>query len=230
MKLVSIGFGNLLSAERIIAVISPESAPIKRMIQEVREKGLLIDASFGRSTKSVVTMDSGHVILSALPPEKAFLGDIVLRRAQDRTAFSEKAGTLAVAFRLDASLKGDDAAVTVRDGRAVIRAGRVRGLVFGAGELLRAATWCEEGFSLDDGELAFRPVKPIRTAYWARHFHNWYHLATAAELKEYAEDLALWGVNGFKYQLCFPAVDRAGAACSTTASRRMTRGRGGAAI
>lgn len=69
MKLVSIGFGNLLSAERIIAVVSPESAPIKRMIQEVREKGLLIDASFGRSTKSVITMDSGHVILSALPPE-----------------------------------------------------------------------------------------------------------------------------------------------------------------
>jgi len=69
MKLVSIGFGNLVSAERIIAIVSPESAPIKRMIQEVRERGLLIDASFGRSTKSVITMDSGNVILSALPPE-----------------------------------------------------------------------------------------------------------------------------------------------------------------
>ena len=69
MKLVSIGFGNLVSAGRIISIVSPESAPIKRMIQEVRERGLLIDASFGRSTKSVIVMDSGNVILSALPPE-----------------------------------------------------------------------------------------------------------------------------------------------------------------
>ena len=69
MKLVSIGFGNLVSAGRIISIVSLESAPIKRMIQEVRERGLLIDASFGRSTKSVIVMDSGNVILSALPPE-----------------------------------------------------------------------------------------------------------------------------------------------------------------
>ena len=69
MKLIPIGFGNLVSAERLISVVSPESAPIKRMIQDVREKGLLIDASFGRSTHSVLIMDSGHVILSALPPE-----------------------------------------------------------------------------------------------------------------------------------------------------------------
>ena len=69
MKFLNIGFGNLVSAGRVLAVVSPESAPIKRMIQDVREKGLLIDASFGRSTKSVLIMDSGHVILSALPPE-----------------------------------------------------------------------------------------------------------------------------------------------------------------
>ena len=69
MKLIAIGFGNLVSAERMISVVSPESAPIKRMIQDVREKDLLIDASFGRSTRSVLIMDSGHVILSALPPE-----------------------------------------------------------------------------------------------------------------------------------------------------------------
>ncbi len=69
MKLIAIGFGNLVSAERIVSVVSPESAPIKRMIQDVREKGALIDASFGRSTKSVLIMDSGHVILSALPTE-----------------------------------------------------------------------------------------------------------------------------------------------------------------
>ena len=69
MKLLSIGFGNLVSADRIVSVLSPDSAPIKRMIQEVRERGMLIDASFGRSTRSVLIMDSGHVVLSALTPE-----------------------------------------------------------------------------------------------------------------------------------------------------------------
>ena len=69
MKLVSVGFGNLISAAKIVSIVSPDSAPIKRMIQEVREKGLLIDASFGRSTKAVIVMDSGNVVLSALPPE-----------------------------------------------------------------------------------------------------------------------------------------------------------------
>ena len=69
MKLLGIGFGNLVSAERIVSIVSPESAPIKRMIQDVRERGSLIDASFGRSTKSVLIMDSGNVVLSALTPE-----------------------------------------------------------------------------------------------------------------------------------------------------------------
>ena len=69
MKLIGIGFGNLVAAERVISIVSPESAPIKRMIQEVRERGQLIVASFGRSTRSVLIMDSGNVILSALQPE-----------------------------------------------------------------------------------------------------------------------------------------------------------------
>jgi len=59
----------MVSAERVISIISPESAPIKRMIQDSREKGLLIDASFGRSTKAVIVMDSGNLVLSALTPE-----------------------------------------------------------------------------------------------------------------------------------------------------------------
>lgn len=66
MRLINIGFGNLVSAERVISIVSPESAPIKRMIQDVRERGLLIDASFGRSTRAVIIMDSGNVVLSAL--------------------------------------------------------------------------------------------------------------------------------------------------------------------
>lgn len=70
MKLINIGFGNLVSEGRLVAVISPDSAPVKRMVQENRERGMLIDATYGRKTASVFIMDSGHVILSALPPEK----------------------------------------------------------------------------------------------------------------------------------------------------------------
>lgn len=69
MKLVNIGFGNLINAQRVIAMVSPDSAPIKRIIQEARDKGTLIDASFGRKTKTVLVMDSGHVILSGIMPE-----------------------------------------------------------------------------------------------------------------------------------------------------------------
>ena len=69
MKLVNIGFGNIVSASRIVAIISPESAPIKRIIQEARENGDLIDATYGRRTRGVLIMDSGHIILSAVQPE-----------------------------------------------------------------------------------------------------------------------------------------------------------------
>ena len=69
MKLINIGFGNLVSASRLIAIVSPEAAPIKRIIQDVRERGELIDATYGRRTRAVIIMDSGHVILSALQPE-----------------------------------------------------------------------------------------------------------------------------------------------------------------
>lgn len=78
MKLVNIGFGNLVSAERLVAVVSPESAPIKRMIQEARDRGMLIDASFGRRTKAVLVMDSDHVVLSALLPLS------ILNRVEER--------------------------------------------------------------------------------------------------------------------------------------------------
>ncbi|MEA5142177.1 MAG: DUF370 domain-containing protein [Oscillibacter sp.] len=70
MKLIPIGFGSLVSAERLVAIVSPESAPIKRLIQESRDRGMLIDATYGRKTASVLLMDSDHVILSALSTEK----------------------------------------------------------------------------------------------------------------------------------------------------------------
>ncbi len=69
MKLLNIGYGNLIAAERLLSVVSPDSAPIKRIVQDSREIGMLIDASFGRKTKSVLIMDTGHTILSALTPE-----------------------------------------------------------------------------------------------------------------------------------------------------------------
>lgn len=69
MRLVNIGFGSLVAAERLLSVLEPDSAPIKRVIQEARDRGMLIDASYGRKTRSVLLMDTDHVILSALPPE-----------------------------------------------------------------------------------------------------------------------------------------------------------------
>lgn len=69
IKLINIGFGNIVSANRLIAIVSPESAPIKRMIQDARAKGTLIDATYGRRTRAVVITDSDHVILSAVQPE-----------------------------------------------------------------------------------------------------------------------------------------------------------------
>lgn len=69
MKLINIGFGNMVSANRLIAIVSPESAPIKRIITEARERGNLIDATYGRRTRAVIIMDSDHVILSAVQPE-----------------------------------------------------------------------------------------------------------------------------------------------------------------
>ncbi len=69
IKLINIGFGNIVSASRIIAIISPESAPVKRVISESRERGMLIDATYGRRTRAVIIADSGHIILSAVQPE-----------------------------------------------------------------------------------------------------------------------------------------------------------------
>lgn len=69
MKLINIGFSNMVSANRLVAIVSPESAPIKRMIQEARDRGVLIDATYGRRTRAVLVMDSDHIVLSAIQPE-----------------------------------------------------------------------------------------------------------------------------------------------------------------
>lgn len=86
MKLLNIGFGNMVSAERLIAVVSPDSAPIKRLIQESRERGMLIDATYGRKTASVFIMDSDHVVLSAIAADM-----LIARLGVETLAMEEEA-------------------------------------------------------------------------------------------------------------------------------------------
>lgn len=69
MRLINIGFGSMIAARRVLAIMEPDSAPIKRIIQEAKDRGMLVDASYGRKTKSVILMDTDHVILSALTPD-----------------------------------------------------------------------------------------------------------------------------------------------------------------
>ena len=84
MKLINIGFGNMVSANRLVAIVSPESAPIKRIIQDAKDRGTLIDATYGRRTRAVLVTDSDHVILSAVQPET------VANRLSDREEDDEK--------------------------------------------------------------------------------------------------------------------------------------------
>ncbi len=83
MKLVNIGFGSMVAAGRILAVVDPDSAPIKRVIQEARDRGMLIDASYGRKTRSVLLMDTDHVILSALTTQS--MGERWQGKLEDET-------------------------------------------------------------------------------------------------------------------------------------------------
>ena len=72
MKLINIGFGSMIAAGRVLSILEPESAPIKRVVQEAKERGMLIDASYGRKTRSVILMDTDHVILSAMSPDELY--------------------------------------------------------------------------------------------------------------------------------------------------------------
>jgi len=84
MKLINIGFGSMIAAHRLLAIVSPDSAPVKRVIQEAKDRGMLIDASYGHKTKAVLLMDTDHVILSAITPET-----INARLSQKETEVSE---------------------------------------------------------------------------------------------------------------------------------------------
>ena len=84
MKLVNIGFGSMIAPQRMLAMVEPDSAPIKRIVQEARDRGMLIDASYGRKTKTVILMDTDHVILSALTP------DVLAGRFTDKAESQEE--------------------------------------------------------------------------------------------------------------------------------------------
>ena len=84
MRLINIGFGNMISSERLLTIVSPDSAPVKRLVQEAKDRAMLIDASYGRKTRSVIVMDTDHVILSAIPPET------IARRLADPSAEPER--------------------------------------------------------------------------------------------------------------------------------------------
>ena len=86
MQLVNIGFGNLVSVQRLIAIVSPDSAPVKRLVQESRDRGMLIDATYGRKTASVLIMDSDHVVLSAIAADK-----LIARLGVETLAMEEEA-------------------------------------------------------------------------------------------------------------------------------------------
>ena len=83
MKLINIGFGSLVAANRVLTIVAPDSAPIKRVIQESRDRGMLVDASFGRKTKAVILMDTDHVILSAITPETIYARWMVKQAADE---------------------------------------------------------------------------------------------------------------------------------------------------
>ena len=91
MQLINIGFGNMVSAERMISIVSPESAPIKRIVQEAKDSKMAIDATYGRRTRSVIIMDSGHIILSAVQPETVG-GRIDKTIAIDKTVVQDEIG------------------------------------------------------------------------------------------------------------------------------------------
>ncbi len=164
-----------------------------------------VEAVTARSVFSSVRCD-----VSSLPPEKRFVADMLVSRIEKRTPPSGQAGVLLVRFAMDGKIAGENAKVSVHGGEAAVSAGCFRGLVHGAGVLLRRMRYGRETFEVDDGTFSFEPKKPLRMAYFARHFHNWYHHASAKELADYIDDLVLSGYNAFKFQCSYPTADRAG--------------------
>ena len=149
------------------------------------------------------------VDVSALPPEKSFIANIVRSRVYERTPPSREGGLFRVKFSMDRSLLGERASVRIGDGCAVVCGARFRSLVFGAGKLLRAIRYETNTFDVPDGMWVFSPSNAIRQVYLARHFNTWYHRASVEELSRYIDDLALCGMNSIKTFTSVAAVDQA---------------------
>ena len=147
--------------------------------------------------------------VSALPKEKAFIGQMVRSRVWDRMVPSTFITNvnLKVSFVIDESLGGENAVVKVADGKAEVRGARFRAVVAGAGVLLRAMKFSAKNFELDDGEYRFEPKMKYREVYFARHYDNWYHRASVDEFIRYFEDLMLWGMNAVHDPIAYPIVD-----------------------
>ncbi len=127
-----------------------------------------------------------------VPEDKQFVADLIKTRIAERSP----SGALTVAFKLDAdAFEPEEFAVESNGSEATISSGEFLGLVFGAGKLLRSIDYRADGFDVPTFSIREKPNAPFRCCYYARHFHNWYHMADAAELERYTEDLALWGFN-----------------------------------
>ena len=147
--------------------------------------------------------------VSALPKEKAFIGRMVRTRIWERITpvpYVTNAN-LKISFVLDETLGGENAVVTVKDGKAEVRGARFRALVAGSGVMLRAMRFGAKSFDLADGEYRFEPKMKYREVYFARHYDNWYHRASVDEFIRYFEDLMLWGMNAVHDPIAYPIVD-----------------------
>jgi len=149
------------------------------------------------------------VDVSALPADHRLVADLVRTRVAERTCLQAAAPAYRVTFALDASVPGEQARIAAGADRAEIRAGRLRGLVYGAGWFLKWIDYRADAFSVRPTTHLFAPAKSLRMAYFARHLFNWYMEAPEAELVRYIEDLALDGINAFLYQFSVAEVDAA---------------------
>ena len=157
---------------------------------------------FGAATCSRVKAD-----VSALPEDWRLVGGLLRERIEARTAPSDAKETLKVVYKVDTSVPGENAKVTVDGTTATVRASRLRGFLFGTGNLLKAIRYGAQSFRITNGTWDFTPAKSLRIAYFARHLLNWYMESPADELCRYIDDLALDGINAFLFQFSIPEVD-----------------------
>ena len=188
--------------EKIRAMVPGEKVP--RRLKAGRHHFAVTGAAAEPIAWKAVEID-----VSSLPDDKRFLGDIVAARIRERVPAIGLQGGLKIRFAMDGTVPGEDAKVTVRGGVAAVRAGRFRGLVYGAGKLLKSFEYRTDSFISRDGDYGFHPAKDIRMSYFIRHFLNFYMDAPPEVQIRYLDDLALDGINGVQLYFSMPPVDAA---------------------